>query len=183
MDKLRNLLARLAAWWAALDWPTLRSRAAAWGWGALCTAHRLLRRWNWAYLFVLGALSYPWQMAWVVSYAVRLVPTADRQAVAAATWGKLVDPVLFFSKTSISVGVFCLTNLLAWASLLVVPVLMDWALSYYKEPKADFPATRGFKGTFLLDLTGWQRMLLFVLVWGVELHIASESIKAGFTIQ
>jgi hypothetical protein len=148
-----------------------------------CVLRQQLRRWLWLLLFVAGALSYPLQLRWMVNFVTAGADRADLLAMRAAAYAKMVSPLYFFSKTSLSIGIFCLVNLLGWAALLVVPVLIDWATGYYKKQRADFPETRGFKGTFLLGLTDWQRMLVFVAVWALEIFTAVESAKAGFTIQ
>lgn len=148
-----------------------------------CVARQLLRRWAWLLLFVAGALSYPAQLRWMVDYVTAGASGADLLAMRAAAYAKMVSPLYFFSKTSLSIGIFCLVNLLGWGALLVVPVLVDWATGFYGKGRGEFPATRGFKGTFLLKLTDWQRILVFVAVWALEIFTAVESVKAGFTIQ
>jgi hypothetical protein len=148
-----------------------------------CALHRFFRRTSWGILFLIGALSYPAQLDLMVRYVTRGVPAADLLAMRAAAYGKLVEPLLFYSKISISIGIFCLVNLLGWAALMVVPVLIHWATGRYKEENTEFPVRRGFKGTFLIGLTDGQRMAVFVGVWALELLVAVASVQAGFTIQ
>jgi hypothetical protein len=149
----------------------------------VCWLRQQVRRLSWAYLFVLGLASYPYQLYLLLKYQVAGMPLQDQAGEAARFYAKLVDPVLFYSKVSISVGVFCLINLMAWGSLRVIPVLIDWATGYYREERADFPAHPGFKGTFLKELTGAQRMATYIAVWGLELVIGWGSVHAGFSIQ
>lgn len=150
----------------------------------ICALRQQVRRLSWYYLLALGLISYPYQLYLLLQWDVAGLPLADRAAAADASYAKMVDPVLFYSKVSISIGVFCLINLLAWASLRVIPVLVDWATGYYREEqRADFPLTPGFKGTFLKELSHGQRMAVYLAVWGLEMFVAWGSIEAGFRIQ
>ena len=149
----------------------------------LCAARRLLRRWAWGLLFIPGIVSYPFQMDALVHYLLRHVSRADYASALDAAYAKLVDPLLFYSKLSIGVGMFCFINFAAWAALnMVMPVLPDWAVGDYRAAKAGYPATPGFKGTFL-GLSASQRMAVYFGAFGLELLVAWGSIAAAFQIQ
>ncbi|SNC67367.1 hypothetical protein SAMN06265337_1926 [Hymenobacter gelipurpurascens] len=150
----------------------------------VCAVRRLFRRHSWAYLFVIGLASYPVQYYWQVRHAASQGTNArDAADLAAATASKMVDPTQVFSKMSIAVGVFCLINLLAWfAHNLATPVGPDWAKGDYRTSKNGYPATPGYKGTFLAlghkeRLDAYNRERLFQII------AAGISVWAAFMIQ
>lgn len=148
-----------------------------------CAIRRFLRRWSWGLLFIPGIISYPFQMEGLVRWTVRHVPNQDLQDSLAAAYAKLVNPLLFYSKLSIAAGMFCFLNLAAWGALnMVMPVLPDWAVGDYRTGKNGYPATPGFKGTFLSLSAEW-RMVVYFLAFGLELVAAWGSVAAAFQIQ
>jgi hypothetical protein len=146
---------------------------------------QFFRRWVWGLLFVPGVLSYPLQMDLLVRYLLRQVPKGDYAQALDATYAKLVDPLFFYSKVSIAIGMFFLINWLAWAALnLAMPVLPDWAKGWYKQPRADYGVRSGFKGTFLGDgVSDTARLAFFFVGFGLELAVAWGSVDASFRIQ
>ncbi len=149
----------------------------------LC-ATQFFRRSSFVLLFAALFATYPLVSSWLANYATAHLPAGtDHDDAVTQVLAKLVDWVQVYSKFGIALMAFALINGAAWLALNVVPVLPDWATSYYKEPKADYPAVPGFKGTFLRELTGVQRLTVFLIVWGFQLAAIGLSVYASFRIQ
>lgn len=149
----------------------------------LCTT-QFFRRCSFVLLFLGLFLTYPLVSTQLANLSVAGIPAGEEHNDAVAqVLAKLVDWVQVYSKFGIALMAFALINGAAWLALLVVPVLPDWATSYYKEPRADYPAVPGFKGTFLRELTGVQRLTVFLVVWGFQLAAIGLSVYAAFRIQ
>jgi hypothetical protein len=149
----------------------------------LCTA-QFFRRTSFVLLFLALFATYPPISGWLADIATAHVPTGpDHDDSVAQVQAKLVDWVQVYAKFGVALMAFALINGAAWLALNVVPVLPDWATSFYKEPRADYPAVPGFKGTFLRELTGLQRLTVFLVVWGFQLAAIGLSVYAAFRIQ
>jgi len=147
-----------------------------------CRVRRLLRRGSWYYLFPAVVLAYKPFYDFILWLETRGLLGADRDNALAAAAAKMVDPTQFYSKTLVAVSNFCLVNALGWGSLLVIPVLVDWATGYYTSQRAALPVVPGFKRTFL-ELQGRERLAFYVVIWVAELVMASHSLDSGFRMQ
>ena len=153
-----------------------------------CGVRQLLRRWNWAYLFLLGLLAYPTQIYWQARRAAEGLAGEDRVAALAKSLAKVVDPDQVYSKMSLAVGVFCLINFLGWAALnLAIDVITNWAKGDYADAERAAAVglaapVVGFKRTFL-GLEPLPRIVVYFLFFALEIYAASAAVEHAFKIQ
>lgn len=174
-----------------------------------CRTKQLLRRrLLWPLLLLAGIFIYPAQVAWQTNSAANEAAAAAAQAAldkpggttkadvlaaaqhaAAIERAQVVSPTYLFSKMSAAAGVFVLIMFLAWGALqIAMPVLPGWAVGDYKRPEhilaagLDWPV-RGFKGTFLQEISPLARICLFLAAFALLVLAAGLAVWAAFTIQ
>ena len=147
-----------------------------------CAVRRILRRGSWYYLFPVVVLLYKPFYNFMLNWNARGLLGKEADDAIAAAAAKMVDPTQFYSKSWIAFSNFCQINAMGWGSLLVIPVLVDWAVGFYTEPQGTLPIVPGFKRTFL-ELQGRERMAFYLVVWISELFLAAHSVDSGFRMQ